>query len=190
LCLFALAPAGYASSTWLAPVEATFPAAGPKSAAGVGGVGINGKNLRRYEALISFIEAEGTGTRWPILTVSAPTASPFILLGVDAGSLAGYSGTDPALDGKRVAGMVARGEARYVLLGGEFASRGGNAATAAVVKDCRVVNPVLWKGPVISPYGLTLFDCRGRERELAGLTPPPKKSATAKSPQHPARRRK
>ncbi len=173
VCVFSIAPAAYASSTWLAPVEATFPAAGPKSAAGVGGVGINGKNLRRYENLISFIQTTGTGTRWPILTVSAPTAAPFILLGVDAGSLAGYSGTDPAIDGKRLAGMVARHEARYVLLGGEFASRGGNAATAAVLRACRVVNPILWKGPPISPYGLDLFDCSGRERELAGSTPPP-----------------
>jgi 4-amino-4-deoxy-L-arabinose transferase-like glycosyltransferase len=175
LCLFALAPAGYASTTWLAPVEATFPAAGPTSAAGVGGVGINGKNLRRYEALISFIETTGTGKRWPLLTVSAPTAAPFILLGVDAGALAGYSGTDPAFGGPRLAGMVARHEARYVLLGGEFASRGGNAATAAVLKACRVVNPILWKGPPISPYGLDLFDCAGRERELDGLPPPPER---------------
>jgi len=178
LALFALAPAGYAATTWLAPVEATFPAAGPTSAAGVGGVGINGKNLRRDESLISFIETTGTGKRWPILTVSAPTAAPFILLGVDAGSLAGYSGTDPALGGQRLAGMVARHEARYVLLGGEFASRGGNAATAAVLRACRVVNPILWNGPPISPYGLDLFDCAGRERELAGLAPLPSAAAS------------
>jgi 4-amino-4-deoxy-L-arabinose transferase-like glycosyltransferase len=167
LCVLAIAPAAYAATTWLAPVEATFPAAGPHAAAGVGGVGIAGAHLRMYESLIRYVDSTGTGSRWSILTVSAPTASPLILLGSDAGALAGYSGVDPAVDGPRLAGMVARGEARYVLLGGEFSSRGGNRATAAALRACRPVNPKLWHGPALSPYGLALLDCAGHERQLA-----------------------
>jgi 4-amino-4-deoxy-L-arabinose transferase-like glycosyltransferase len=166
-CLLAVAPAAYAATTWLAPVEGTFPAAGPKSAAGAGGVGVSGSHLQTYREVISYVEATGTGSRWGLFTDSAPTAAPFILLGLDAGALAGYSGTDPAIDGRGLARLVTRGEARYVLLGGEFASRGGNRATAAVLRACRLVSPRLWHGPEIAPFGLALFDCAGRERRLA-----------------------
>jgi 4-amino-4-deoxy-L-arabinose transferase-like glycosyltransferase len=166
-CLLAVAPAVYAATSWLAPVEGTFPAAGPRAAAGAGGVGVSGAHLATYLQLVHYVQVNGTGSRWPLFTDSAPTAAPFILLGLDAGSLAGYSGTDPAIDGRGLARLVAAGEARYVLLGGEFASRGGNAATAATIRACRLVAPRLWHGPEVSPYGLALFDCAGRERALA-----------------------
>jgi 4-amino-4-deoxy-L-arabinose transferase-like glycosyltransferase len=166
-CLLMVAPAAYAATTWLAPVEGTFPAAGPKAAAGAGGVGVSGSHLVSYRQLIHYVETNGTGSRWGLFTDAAPTAAPYILLGLDAGSLAGYSGTDPALDGAGLARLVARGEARYVVLGGEFASRGGNRATVAVLRACRLVAPRAWHGPAISPFGLALFDCAGRERALA-----------------------
>ena len=41
-CLLLVAPTAYATTTWLAPVEGTFPAAGPTHHAGVGGVGAGG----------------------------------------------------------------------------------------------------------------------------------------------------
>jgi 4-amino-4-deoxy-L-arabinose transferase-like glycosyltransferase len=166
-CLLAVAPAAYAATTWLAPVEGTFPAAGPKAAAGAGGAGVSGAHLITYRQLIHYAEANGTGSRWGLFTDAAPTAAPFILLGMNAGSLAGYSGTDPAIDGRGLARLVAAREARYVLLGGEFASRGGNRATAAVLRACPLVAPRLWHGPEVAPYGLALFDCAGRERALA-----------------------
>jgi hypothetical protein len=166
-CLLMVAPGAYAATTWLAPVEGTFPAAGPKAAAGAGGVGVSGSHLATYRDLIDYVETNGTGSRWPLFTDAAPTAAPFILLGLNAGSLAGYSGTDPALDGPGLARLVARREARYVLLGGEFASRGGNRATVAVLEACRLVDPRAWHGPSVSPFGLALFDCAGHERALA-----------------------
>ncbi len=167
LCLLLVAPAAYAATSWLAPVEGTFPAAGPKAAAGAGGVGVSGSHLQAYRELIDYVSATGTGSRWGLFTDSAPTAAPFMLLGLNAGALAGYSGTDPAIDGPGLARLVARREARYVLLGGEFASRGGNRATAAVLRACRLIAPRLWHGPEISPFGLALFDCAGHERALA-----------------------
>jgi 4-amino-4-deoxy-L-arabinose transferase-like glycosyltransferase len=167
LCLLAVAPAAYSATTWLAPVEGTFPAAGPRSAAGAGGVGVSGSHLHTYRSLIDYVRSTGTGSRWALFTVSAPTAAPFMLLGLDTGALAGYSGTDPAIDGPGLARLIARHEARYVLLGGEFASRGGNAATAAVLRACPLVPPSRWGGPEVSPFGLALFDCAGRESALA-----------------------
>jgi 4-amino-4-deoxy-L-arabinose transferase-like glycosyltransferase len=166
-CLLLVAPTAYATTTWLAPVEGTFPAAGPTEASGAGGVGVGGGDLRRDRALVHYGETHRPGSRWALFTDAAPTAAPFILLGLNAGALTGYSGTDPALDGPGLARLVARGEARYVVFGGEFSSRGGNAATRAVLLACRELPGPLWAGPHASSNGLELFDCAGRERELA-----------------------
>jgi 4-amino-4-deoxy-L-arabinose transferase-like glycosyltransferase len=168
LALLLIAPAAYSSTTWRAPVEGTFPAAGPHQATGQGGVGLPPKDLMREHLLARYLLSHHPGTRWAALTDASNTGAPLILLGVDAGSLAGYSGTDPAVDGRRLAGMVARHEARYVVLGGEFSTRGGNRATAATIRACRELAPSLWQGPApVFLHSLVLFDCAGRERELA-----------------------
>ena len=166
-CLLLVAPTAYASTTWLAPVAGTFPAAGPTQASGAGGVGLNATDVRRDRALIRYVNAHGPGSRWAVLTNASETAAPFILLGLDAGALTGYSGIDPALDGPELAQLVARGQARYVLLGGEFSGRGGNRATRAVLGACRQVPTSAWLDARLSPQGLVLFDCAGRERELS-----------------------
>lgn len=166
VCLLLFAPAVYAKTTWLAPVEGTFPAAGPHQAAGEGGVGLNAIDLRIYSNLVRYVDSHNPGTRWSVLTVAAPTAAPMILLGSPAGALAGYSGTDPTLDGPALAHLVAKGEARYIVLGGAYASRGGNLATKAVLHVCRLVPYQAWHGPHPSTYELALFDCAGRERAL------------------------
>ncbi len=129
LCLLLVAPAWYARTTWLAPVEGTFAAAGPRQAAGDGEYGVERPLDAEYRDLMRYVNTHHPGTRWSVLTDAAPTAAPMILLGSSAGALAGYSGTDPALDGPGLARLVARGEARYVVLGGAYASRGGNLAT-------------------------------------------------------------
>jgi 4-amino-4-deoxy-L-arabinose transferase-like glycosyltransferase len=166
-CLLLVAPAAYASTTWLAPVEGTFPAAGPTQAAGTGGVGVSPAHVRVLRALLKYVSTHGGGSRWVLLTDAANTASPMILLGYDAGSLAGYSGTDPTLDGRGLARLVSRGQARYVVLGGVFSSRGGNGATAAVLRACTQVPPAAWHDPAVSPFGLVPYDCGGHERALA-----------------------
>jgi 4-amino-4-deoxy-L-arabinose transferase-like glycosyltransferase len=169
LAVLLVAPTAYATTTWLAPVEGTFPAAGPHEAVGFGRYGVEGKSLSEDRKLIAYVAAHrGARARmpWSVLTDSAPTAAPFILLGSPAGALGGYGGTDPVLDGRGLARLIARGQARYVILGGEYASRGGNAATAAVLRDCPQVPHTAWHGPVPGPSVLVLFDCAGRERAL------------------------
>jgi hypothetical protein len=71
------------------------------------------------------------------------------------------------VDGPGLARLVKSGEARYVLLGGEYSLRGGNRATRAVLKACRELAPAEWHSPVPYPFGLVLFDCAGREAALA-----------------------
>jgi 4-amino-4-deoxy-L-arabinose transferase-like glycosyltransferase len=173
LCLLLIAPAAYSTTTWSAPVEGTFPAAGPHQAIGRGGVGLSRKDVARDRLLIDYVRSHGAGSRWAVFTDASNTAAPFILLGLRAGSLAGYSGTDPVLDGAGLARLVARHEARYVVLGGEFSTRGGNRATAATLRACRKLPPATWQGAPIYLHSLVLFDCAGRESALrAALAAP------------------
>jgi 4-amino-4-deoxy-L-arabinose transferase-like glycosyltransferase len=165
--LVLVAPAAYASTTWLAPVEGTFPVAGPHAFPGTGGYGVNEHDLAIDHALLVYVATHDPGSRWALLSVASDTSSPLILMGLDAGALGGYSGTDPAVDGPRLAGMVARKEARYVLLGGEYSLRGGNLATKAVLRACKELPPSAWNSPVAYPYGLVLFDCASDEKALA-----------------------
>jgi 4-amino-4-deoxy-L-arabinose transferase-like glycosyltransferase len=165
--LLLVAPTAYAATTWLAPAEGTFPAAGPRHDPGAGAYGVDARDEDIDRALADYVSTHDPGTRWALLTVASDTASPMMLWGLDAGALGGYSGTDPAVDGPQLARMVAGHEARYVLLGGEYSLRGGNLATRAVLRACTELAPSAWHSPVPYPFGLALFDCAGHERELA-----------------------
>ena len=97
-----------------------------------------------------------------------------MLMGLDAGALGGYSGTDPALDGAGLARLVASGEARYVLLGGEYSLRGGNRATQAVLRACRELAPSEWHSPSPTPSASccsTAPDAKGARRRLMHASP-------------------
>lgn len=161
-----IAPAVYSAATWGAPVNGTFPAAGPRGAPGYGGYDAKPEELRSLRKLLAYLAHERVGSRFSVLTVASVASSPLILMGTDAASLAGYSGTDPAVTSGRLAHMVADGEARYVLLGGPYSSRGGNSATRATLSVCRMVPPSAWQNPRLSAYSFVLFDCAGRAQAL------------------------
>jgi 4-amino-4-deoxy-L-arabinose transferase-like glycosyltransferase len=168
LGMLLVAPTVFAATTWLAPVEGTFPAAGPHEATAKGELDSNRAELRLDHNLVRYLATQRSGSRWTVLADAAPTAAPLILLGVRASALGGYSGTDPTLDGRGLARLIARHEARYVLLGGAYASRGGNLATKAVLRACKIVPAHVWHGPPpASVYTLVLFDCAGRELKLS-----------------------
>jgi 4-amino-4-deoxy-L-arabinose transferase-like glycosyltransferase len=162
-----IAPTVYSASNWLAPVQSTFPAAGPRQAAGPGGYGVDAKHVAVDRALLRYVDGHRPGARWTVLGDASNTVSPMILLGGQAGALGGFSGTDPVLDGAGLARLVADGRARYVVLGGEFSTRGGNGATVAVQRACRVVTTRAWLPRPLAPTGLTLFDCAGRQAAMA-----------------------
>lgn len=166
LGLLLLAPAAYAATTWRFSVEGTFPAAGPHAAAAVGPYGLSPTDMRVTRALLAYVDARRPGTRWNVLTEASDTAAPMILLGHDAGAMGGYSGNDPALNGPGLARLLARGEARYVVLGGAYAERGGNAASNAVIEACRVIPAAAWQPRPVNPNALLLYDCAGHERAL------------------------
>lgn len=164
--LLLIAPAAYSATTWLAPVEGTLPMAGPRRAAGDGYVGVNAQLLMIDRQLTSFVDAHKPTSRWSLLTEASITAAPFILFNMHAGAIGGYGATDPVLDGAGLARLVSRGEARYVLLGGAYADRGGNRAIAAVATACRAIPAARWRVGSTNTDGLVLFDCGGREAQL------------------------
>lgn len=166
LCLLLIAPAAYAATTWEFAVEGTFPAAGPRAAGAVGPLGIDALARHVTRNLIAYVTTHHPGTRWDVLTEASDTAAPMILLGYDAGAMGGYSGNDPALDGPSLARLVARREARYMVLGGAYSERGGNAATNAVIASCEVIPAHTWQTPPVNPNALLLYDCAGHERAL------------------------
>jgi 4-amino-4-deoxy-L-arabinose transferase-like glycosyltransferase len=168
LLVLTLAPTIYAATTWSVPVEGTFPAAGPRVAGSLGPYGITAHDVKVDRDLMRYVDAHHPTRRWELLTVSSNTSASIILLGWRAGALGGYSGTDPAVDGPQLARMVAQREARYVVLGGAYASRGGNLATKAVISSCREIPNETWLHfRRYSIYSLVLYDCAGDERKLA-----------------------
>jgi hypothetical protein len=163
-----IAPGFFAATTWEVAVQGTFPAAGPYAAAGLGGYGIGRHSTGVYRNLVHLVESHPPrDRRFEVFTVASVAAAPLILIGAHATPLGGYSGDDPTLDGPGLARMIARGEARYVLLGGAYASRGGNKATVAVLHVCRMIAPVAWHSVRYTNNSLVLFDCAHRERQLA-----------------------
>jgi 4-amino-4-deoxy-L-arabinose transferase-like glycosyltransferase len=168
LIALTLAPTIYAATTWSVPVEGTFPAAGPRVAGSLGPYGITAHDIKVDRDLMRYIDAHHPTRRWELLTVSSNTSATIILLGGRAGALGGYSGTDPAVDGPQLARMVSHREARYVVLGGAYASRGGNLATKAVIRACREIPNEAWLHfRRYSIYSLVLYDCAGDARRLA-----------------------
>jgi 4-amino-4-deoxy-L-arabinose transferase-like glycosyltransferase len=171
LAVLTVVPVVYAHTTWSVPVEGTFPAAGPRVAGSLGPYGINAHDVKVDHDLMRYIDTHDPTKRWELLTVSSNTSASIILLGWRAGALGGYSGTDPAVDGPQLARMVAAREARYVVLGGAYSSRGGNLATKAVIHACREIPNEAWLHfRRYSVYSLVLYDCAGRERQLAAQT--------------------
>jgi len=180
LAVLLVAPALYSASTWEVPVNGTFPAAGPYIEDDVESLGIPLDQVPIYGQLLRFLHTHGPPRRWDLFTQGATTAAPLTLLGGRVAALGGYGTIDPVLEPAALAALVARGEVRYIALGGGYATRGGNAASTAVAAACLPVPPALWRSPqnigtpahplYVYPHGgwnLQLYDCAGRSAQLA-----------------------
>jgi 4-amino-4-deoxy-L-arabinose transferase-like glycosyltransferase len=174
-------PAIYSATVWQVPVDGTFPAAGPYIQDNLDNhYGIPPDDVGSFRTLLAYVIPREPGARWDVLTEGANTAAVFTLLGGSAGAMGGYGTTDPALSAAGLAGLIERGETRFVALGGGYASRGGNAASAAVEDACRRLPPSRWRaehnfGTAAHPryaypqggWNLVLYDCAGRAPRLA-----------------------
>jgi 4-amino-4-deoxy-L-arabinose transferase-like glycosyltransferase len=175
-----IVPALYSKTVWEIPVDGTFPAAGPYTDAGQGGVGAPAPTLPILAQLFQYTDARAPNARWTVLTQASITAAPMILLGYKAAALGGYGTQTPAVTPRQLAKLVTRGEARYMLLGGAYTWRGGNAASNAIKAACAIVPPPLWRPATTIgdpthpiywyPFGgqnYALYDCKGHTAALA-----------------------
>jgi 4-amino-4-deoxy-L-arabinose transferase-like glycosyltransferase len=162
-----VAPMVYSFSVWLAPVEGTFPAAGPYSAAGHGGLDEAHADVLADRGLLRYVETNGATARYPLLTQSSDQAAPLILLGLRASAEGGYGASDPALSNGRLATLVADGSARFLLISGDYADRGGNSGETAARLVCPEIPELIW-APLGSPSlgGSFLVDCAGKAAQL------------------------
>jgi 4-amino-4-deoxy-L-arabinose transferase-like glycosyltransferase len=173
-------PAIYSATVWQVPVNGTFPVAGPYIQDYQDALGIPPDDVASYRTLLAYARSRAPDSRWEVLTEGSQTAAVFILIGGRASALGGYGTLDPELTPKQLASLVEQGRARYVALGGGYASRGGNAASTAVAQACSVVPAPHWRSPFnfgtpqlpiyVYPRGgwnLRLYDCAGRAAQLA-----------------------
>jgi 4-amino-4-deoxy-L-arabinose transferase-like glycosyltransferase len=161
-----VAPMAYSFSVWLAPVDGTFPAAGPYSYPGQGGYAIGPTSLRTDRSLIDYLHTHGATRPYVLLTQSSDQASPLILLGLAASAVGGYNTTDPAMSGAQLAALVSAHRARYILIAGPYASRGGNGASNAARLVCPEIPGLIWSGGASYGGGSFLLDCAGKARQL------------------------
>jgi 4-amino-4-deoxy-L-arabinose transferase-like glycosyltransferase len=163
----AVAPMVYSFSVWLAPVDGTFPAAGPYSHAGYGGLDVSPADLAADRGLVHYIRTTRPAGRYPLLTQSSDQAAPLILLGLRASPEGGYGASDPALGNEQLANLVADGSARYFLISGDYADRGGNSAETAARLVCPEIPETIWAPPGSATLsGSFLVDCAGQAAKL------------------------
>jgi 4-amino-4-deoxy-L-arabinose transferase-like glycosyltransferase len=124
-------PAAYATSTITSPQGGAIVAAGPSSR-GIGFAGPAVGGLRRGggvvdAGLIQYLEAHQGGAKYLVATFGSNSSAPIIIAtGKPVVTIGGFNGGDPAPTLARFEQMVAKGEVRYVLLGG-----GGRAGFGA-----------------------------------------------------------
>jgi 4-amino-4-deoxy-L-arabinose transferase-like glycosyltransferase len=161
-----VAPALYSHTVWDAPVDGTFPTAGPYNVAGFGGIDLQPGSVRLNRALARYLTTHDATKRFAVLSQASDVSSPLILIGLHAAALGGYNTTDPAVSADGLARLVAENEARYVVLGGPYYYRGGNAAETAARLACPLIPQVSWDPAQASSRTFFLVDCRGRAAAL------------------------
>ncbi|MGD0981416.1 MAG: glycosyltransferase family 39 protein [Solirubrobacteraceae bacterium] len=166
LLVLLVAPALYSTSVWDAPVDGTFPSAGPYNRAGWGGISLPPDELRANVALASYLRGHHPTKRFAVLTEASDAASPMILLGLSAAAIGGYNTTDKSLTAAGLADLVARHEARYVLVGGPYYDRGGDAGSNAARLVCPQIPQSAWYPSDPTQGVLHLLDCAGRASAL------------------------
>src|SRR6185437_2106676 len=112
------------ATAWQVPVNGTFLTAGPYIQDNLDVYGIPPDDVDSYRTLLAWARPRAPGARWTVLTQGANTAAVFTLLGGRAAALGGYGTIDPAVTPASLARLIVDGKARFVALGGGYASRG------------------------------------------------------------------
>ena len=128
-------PAIYSATVWQVPVNGTFPVAGPYIQDDLDVYGIPPDDVDSYRTLLAYVRPREPASRWDVLTQGSNTAAVLDPARRPRGGARRLRHDRPGARARRRSrALVARGEVRYVALGGGYASRGGNAASAAVAR--------------------------------------------------------
>jgi len=102
-------------------------------------------------SLLGYLEANRGEAKWMVAVQSAQLASSVIIAsdGEPVMGMGGFTGSDPAPAVDELKTMIADGEIRFFLLGGNGGAPGGSnsAATAYVTSTCSVVDGRQYGGP-------------------------------------------
>lgn len=112
------------------------------------------------QRLVDYLQAHTQDTKYLLVVPSAQAGAEYVLeTGRPVLYAGGFSGSDAVIDGDGLAALVAKGEARYVLWGGQ-GGRGGNSSISRYLQSsCAVVTDVSATG---GPRGgSTLYQCGG-----------------------------
>src|SRR4051812_367070 len=163
--------------------SATPPSGATSSGAGFGG-GRSGGSVS--DSLVAYLEAHQGSAKYLVAANGSMTTAPIIIkTGKAVVTIGGFNGSDPAPTLSQLQGMVAKGELRYVLIGGGGpGGRGGSDAIATwVQRHGTAVTSV-------STSGGTLYRVRGGGPPRASRPPPSRGCATASSSSPPGDRRR
>jgi 4-amino-4-deoxy-L-arabinose transferase-like glycosyltransferase len=145
---FLAPPAAWAQSTLTTPVNGVFPGAGPNFQGRRFGLGFAlGAGTGDLAAALAYAEAHRPGSRFALIVSSEEEAADSVVAGKKVAAMGGFTGRETVLAPSYVAGAVARGEARYFLLG-----RSTNPTIERIESVC---TPVSWSGR-------GLYDCAGK----------------------------
>ncbi|MBI3979486.1 MAG: glycosyltransferase family 39 protein [Chloroflexi bacterium] len=113
--------------------------------------------------LVELLLARNGGERYLVATQGANDAAPLILAtNRPVLPFGGFSGADRAVTVARLAGLVDRGELRFVYVSREEMARSQPEIARWLAGHCREMPPVDWGGraPGPQPAPRTLLDCR------------------------------
>jgi hypothetical protein len=102
------------------------------------GQGNGGPNSNVNEEMLAYLEANTTDVKYLAAVPSSQQGSPLVLAtGRPVLYMGGFSGQDEVVTAEDLKAMVANGELRYVLYGGDRGSKQGN--TAWLASSCSVM---------------------------------------------------
>ena len=133
---------------------------GPPPGAGVG-AGAPGSDTPVDSALVSYLESHRGTATWIVATASAQQASSLELASGDPVlAMGGFTGSDPAMTVGRLEALVASGQLRYVLAGGDTGGgrQGGSSTTDSVMAWVESHGTAVDTG---GSTGATLYDLSG-----------------------------
>jgi hypothetical protein len=122
------------------------------------------------KALLAYLRSQQHGEKYLVAATGSQEAGPLIMAGASVLPMGGFTGQVPFPTTNQLASLVAKGQLRYVLVGGGrgFGGNGGNNTVQTwVTSNCQAVDASAYGGGTASGTagqdfggGGSLYDCR------------------------------